>query len=328
MHRISLSVGIIAAALVAVLTVPASAQATRTWVSGVGDDVNPCSRTAPCKTFAGAISKTAVNGEINCIDPGGFGAVTITKSITIDCDGTLGSVLAAGTFGIIVNITPVDETSIVTIRNLEINGAATGITGIRFISGAALHVYNVNINRFNAAGATSGFGIQFAPSNQNAELSVANSFITDSGNVAANTGAAIQIQPTGTGNARVILNRVQVQNSVRGVFADTTGSTGSGIVLNIRDSELSGNTNVGVAGVAPGLTPATLVNLDRVTSASNSVGVIANGAGVIIRMSNSTVNGNATGLTVAGGGQILSYKTNNLVGNTTEGAPTGFLLQN
>src|SRR3954449_10335073 len=77
---------------------PASAQATRTWVSGVGDDVNPCSRTAPCKTFAGAISKTAINGEINCLDPGGYGAVTITKSITIKCEGVIGGILAAGTF--------------------------------------------------------------------------------------------------------------------------------------------------------------------------------------------------------------------------------------
>ena len=67
-------------------------QASRTWVSGVGDDANPCSRTAPCKTFAGAISKTAAQGEINCLDPGGFGAVTITKAITIDCVGTLGSI--------------------------------------------------------------------------------------------------------------------------------------------------------------------------------------------------------------------------------------------
>src|SRR4029434_3668867 len=78
-------------------------QATRTWVSGVGDDVTPCSRTAPCKTFAGAISKTAAGGEINAIDPGGFGAVTITKSITLDGGTGSGwaSILAAGTSGII-----------------------------------------------------------------------------------------------------------------------------------------------------------------------------------------------------------------------------------
>ena len=68
-------------------TAPAAAQATRTWVSGTGDDANPCSRTAPCKTFAGAISKTAAGGEISVLDPGGFGAVTITKSISIVSEG-------------------------------------------------------------------------------------------------------------------------------------------------------------------------------------------------------------------------------------------------
>src|SRR3954452_3521594 len=79
-----------------VLTGALHAQATRTWVSGVGDDANPCSRTAPCKTFAGAISKTADKGEISVLDPGGFGAVTITKGITINGEGTLAGILNAG----------------------------------------------------------------------------------------------------------------------------------------------------------------------------------------------------------------------------------------
>src|SRR6516162_4613394 len=100
-HKSFLS--LICAFIFASLVVPASAQATRTWVSGVGEDANPCSRTAPCKTFAGAISKTAAAGEIDCLDPGGFGAVTITKSITIDCLHTLGGVLVSGTNGINVS---------------------------------------------------------------------------------------------------------------------------------------------------------------------------------------------------------------------------------
>src|SRR5476649_1743117 len=98
---------------------PAYAQATRTWVSGVGDDANPCSRTAPCKTFAGAISKTAAAGEINCIDPGGFGALTITKAITIDCANTEAGVLVAGTNGFSVNAGAGD---VVTLRGLDIFG--------------------------------------------------------------------------------------------------------------------------------------------------------------------------------------------------------------
>src|SRR2546422_3201772 len=99
-----------------------SAQATRTWVSGVGDDANPCSRTAPCKTFAGAISKTAPGGEIDALDPGGFGTLTITKAITIDGGGgQVASVLAAGTVGFTINAGAADR---VILRNLAINGAS------------------------------------------------------------------------------------------------------------------------------------------------------------------------------------------------------------
>src|SRR5258706_6011285 len=131
----------------------AEAQATRTWVSGVGDDVNPCSRTAPCKTFAGAISKTATNGEINCLDPAGYGAVTITKSITIDCEDTQGSILAAGTTGVIINIIAATDTKkAVKLRGLSINGAGTGLNGIRLLAASTLNVEAVVIDGFTQHG--------------------------------------------------------------------------------------------------------------------------------------------------------------------------------
>src|SRR2546421_1742914 len=123
MKKFMLPGTILGGILIAMLHVGAAqAQATRTWVSGVGDDANPCSRTAPCKTFAGAISKTAAGGEIDCIDPGGFGAVTITKGITIDGGGTFGSILASLTNGIIINDAASPPTAVVTIRNISING--------------------------------------------------------------------------------------------------------------------------------------------------------------------------------------------------------------
>src|ERR1700752_1533441 len=110
MTRFALPTTILGGVVFALLqTAPAQAQATRTWVSGVGDDANPCSRTAPCKTFAGAISKTAAQGEINVLDPGGFGAVTITKSITISSDSIEAGVLVSGTNGIVVNVTSTDN---------------------------------------------------------------------------------------------------------------------------------------------------------------------------------------------------------------------------
>src|SRR6202051_2846623 len=106
--KTSVLLAFVCAMFMALFSMPANAQATRTWVSGVGDDANPCSRTAPCKTFAGAISKTAVGGEINCIDPGGFGALTITKSIAIICDDVEAGVLVSGTNGISISAGPTD----------------------------------------------------------------------------------------------------------------------------------------------------------------------------------------------------------------------------
>ena len=127
------------------------AQATRTWVSGVGDDANPCSRTAPCKTFAGAISKTAGLGEIDAVDPGGFGVLTITKSITLDGSGTHASILASGTVGLNIVAGPNDK---VVIRNLSINGSGTtlGTYGIHIQSAGEVIIENVAVFNFSTAG--------------------------------------------------------------------------------------------------------------------------------------------------------------------------------
>src|SRR6266513_1275177 len=127
--------------LMAIATI-AQAQATRTWVSGVGDDANPCSRTAPCKTFAGAISKTASPGIINCLDPGGFGAVTITKEIMIDCTGTLGSVLSSGVQGIIINALTNHR---IILRNIDISGTGTtlGTNGINIAQAQSVQLQGV-----------------------------------------------------------------------------------------------------------------------------------------------------------------------------------------
>jgi hypothetical protein len=127
MQKVVFAIAIVGTILVAALYAPyAHAQATRTWVSGLGDDVNPCSRTSPCKTFAGAISKTAAGGEINVLDPGGFGAVTITKSISIISQFEAG-VSVSGTNGIVVNAGPKDR---VLLDGLDIEGLGTGLNGV------------------------------------------------------------------------------------------------------------------------------------------------------------------------------------------------------
>ena len=140
-----------AASLAVVFSTAANAQ-TRTWVSGTGSDANPCSRTAPCQTFAGAFSKTATNGEISALDPSGFGTINITKSITVNGDGTLASILNSGTTGIIVNITTNLATDKVVIRNVSIQGAGTGTDGVRVIDGAEVILDNITIGGFTDAG--------------------------------------------------------------------------------------------------------------------------------------------------------------------------------
>lgn len=199
---------------------PASAQATRTWVSGVGDDVNPCSRTAPCKTFAGAISKTAAGGEINCLDPGGFGAVTITKSLTIDCHFTEGGVLAGGN-GIVINAL---STDIVTLRGLDIFGVSPPSNGVRILVAAAVTIEDCTIRRFNGA---NSWGISFQPSGST-NLHVSRTTIV--GNGSGGTGGGILMQPTGSGSTHAVLEDVIIQqNAGHGVSQDSTGNTGSGV---------------------------------------------------------------------------------------------------
>ena len=166
------------------LASPGDAQATRTWVSGVGDDVNPCSRTAPCKTFAGAISKTATGGEICALDSGGFGSVTITKSITIDGTPMLAGILAAMVNGIIINITdPKDVAKSVRIRGLSLNGAGTGNQGINVIAANKLTVEDSVIDGFVNNGINLATGMLF----------VRNTTIRNNGGAGINVGSGAQL---------------------------------------------------------------------------------------------------------------------------------------
>jgi hypothetical protein len=151
--------------LIALFSSAVQAQATRTWVSGVGDDLNPCSRTAPCKTFAGAISKTAAGGEIDALDSAGFGSVVIRKSVTIDGTGTMAGILApAGTTGITINITDTKELKPVRLRGLSINGVGTGANGINVILAGLVSVEDCVIDGFTANGIKVASGVVFVRS--------------------------------------------------------------------------------------------------------------------------------------------------------------------
>src|SRR5437899_2713940 len=213
-------------------TVMMQAQATRTWVSGVGDDANPCSRTAPCKTFAGAISKTADCGEIDALDPGGFGAVTITKSITLDGTGTLAGILASLTTGIIINA---DNTKVVTIRGLTIDGACNGIRGINVIQAKTVNVEDCVIFRF----ANEGILVNDA---DGAALNVRNSVIRDNAGdgISTTTSAA---SPTAI---KATLDNVRLSGNANGLHAK------SGSRVTARNCVFSNNTTNGIFSDAAG----------------------------------------------------------------------------
>jgi hypothetical protein len=221
----------------------ASAQATRTWVSGVGDDVNPCSRTAPCKTFAGAISKTAAGGEISVLDPGGFGAVTITKSITLSGVGINSSILGTNTNGVNITAGPND---IITLRNLQINGVGSGLAGVRMFSGAALIIDNVNIFGFDtgveaSAGNTTVYH-SFISNNRSFGLNAkANSSITVEDSMLTNNNVAVQAMTAGT-----------VRMSNNSIYNNLTGfGCGGGTLVSAGDNRKANN----VGGTVPACAP-------------------------------------------------------------------------
>ncbi|MFD2058775.1 right-handed parallel beta-helix repeat-containing protein [Mesorhizobium calcicola] len=293
------------------LIAPASAQATRTWVSGVGNDADPCSRTAPCKTFAGAISKTATAGEINCLDPGGFGTVTITKSITIDCKTTEGGVLSTLVNGIVVN-TPAG--SAVHLRGIDIDGGGTGLDGVRMLGQGQLHIEDSNIER------VTGNGVEFAP-NGNSELYISNTRIAETGaeGVLIKTSFAVGIN--------AILSKVEITNSASGILVDGTGNTVA-MNLTLTDSVVSGNTGNGVAikSVAAA-SPVRATIIGNTISANAGSGVNANGAAAsgngsaIAFLGESTIFGNVTGASNTGSGAVQSFKNNMISGNVSDGTP-------
>lgn len=287
---------------------PAAAQATRTWVSGVGDDANPCSRTAPCKTFAGAISKTAAGGEINCLDPGGWGTVTITKSMTIDCSQFPGSILNASVPGITVNAGAND---VVVIRGLEINGSLSspGTFGIRFLSGASLQLENVVIRGDTLNDAA---GISFVPST-NAKLLVRNTVISQAG---AGAGAGIFIQPNATGTVQATIEHSSIFGvSAPGIKVDGSNGGSAGVVLQVTNSVIAGN-SFGLFLFSSGgsAVPVKAILAHNTIANNTNTGLLVNGATITALASDTTINNNGQGV-INAGGTVLSYQDNPVFSN-------------
>lgn len=277
----------------------ASAQATRTWVSGVGDDANPCSRTAPCKTFAGAISKTAAGGEIDVLDPGGFGAVTITKSITIDGGPDAGGILSAGSNGVVINAATTDT---VTLRNIRIQGVGTGLQGVRVIQAGTVNVENCVIANCTQK------GIDVQPTT-GCRLIVSDTVIR--GNTNGANGGGIFIKPGVGGNVTTLLNRVKLERNTFGIRVEDN------TITSIRDSSLSMNDTHGIVAVSA----TAIVNVDECLFSRNSASGLRAATGGTIRFGRCTIVNNTTGLDSVGG-NLVSFTNNAITGNTTNGSPT------
>jgi hypothetical protein len=278
----------------------AHAQATRTWVSGVGDHANPFSRTAPCKTLAGPISKTATGGEINVLDPGGFGGVTITKSITISSEGFEAGVLVSGTNAIIVNA---PTTAVVVLRGLDIEGLGTGLAGIKVLAAGRVHVEKCTINNFTQK------AIDFEPSAAAAstsQLHVSDTIIRN--NVGASSGG-ILVKPGANVTATGTVENTQLRNGQFGLRVEDNS--------NVTATKTTAAGNVGAGFIAVSNATAVTLNLFNCVAAGNGFGIKADNPNATVKVSSCLVAGNATGLSATG--HIISFGN---TFNADTGAPT------
>ncbi len=288
------------------LVVAAAAQAqTRTWVSGVGDDLNPCSRTAPCKTFAGAISKTAKDGEISVLDPGGYGSVTITKSIYIN--GThgagYGSILNASVTGVSINITSgTDVRKAVRLRGLDINGASTGINGVSILAANNVWIEDSVIDGNTGNGTTTGIGIRVATA------ASCNLYVSDT--VIHKNITGIRVTTSG-GFAVANIRNSNIEGNTNGLDVSTNG------FATVENSRFAANSTNGVATTAAS---GTITIRDSILS--NNGTAINAAAGSTLRSLSNLLNNNTTGF----GGSTAVIQTdgqNRNVANGTPGSPGG-----
>jgi hypothetical protein len=300
MNKIPFGHLMFAGALAAVIhAAPAQAQ-TRTWVSGTGNDGNPCSRTQPCQTLAGAISKTNAGGEISVLDPGGLSPVTINKAITINGEGTLASVLTSSGTAITVAAGASDQ---VILRNLSINGAGGGSVAIAINSG------NVTIDKCFIYGFTSGFvggfGVNIAASGS------LNVDIRDTALSNNSWGVAAQ---TSSGSVTVSLDNVHI--SALGVGVVTLSG---GVLVSVRNSYIKNASSAAVITSSG----ASTITLDHTMLTNNGTAVNASASGSTIRLNEVSMFDNTTGLAIGAGATIATANNNHSAGNTTSAGTNG-----
>jgi hypothetical protein len=297
----------------------AHAQATRTWVSGVGDDANPCSRTAPCKTFAGAISKTAAGGIIMAMDDGGFGTLTITKPITVDGGHHSAGVLSSGGInGINININPATQPANfvnngkVVLKNLKFEGNTSipsaggftpGLNGIRITNARIVKIYNSDIGFYSR----NGIAVEPDPG-ETTKLVAKNNYIHDNG------GIGVALAPKNAAVAKATLRNNDIDSNTCGVAAMGFGF----------DSAFNFLGDCAAASSASGISATAIVNSfhNAFTDGANT-GVFSRGPNAVNRIGGNDITGNSQfGLREMDGGSIASFGNNMVTDNGSNGAPT------
>ncbi len=297
-RKIALLPAVIALALPLLAASPAQAQATRTWVSGTGDNTKNCSRTTPCQTFSGALAKTAPGGEINCLDPGDFGTVNITFSVTISCEaGTAGILVTEGAAGITINAATTD---VVTLRGLDIDGQGSGVAGIQILSAKAVHIEKTAIRNFRS-GSTAATGITTTP------LGSVTIFLFIADTVISDNDYGIRLR-SGGGFKVASLKNVAITGSTQDGL-ELAG--GNNIYANVTGSIILGNGDRAVV-VDSGST----ANIERSMLANNGVALVTDG---IIRISGNNIYNNTAAIAIGPGGKLQSDGTNKH-GNSNGGA--------
>jgi hypothetical protein len=299
----------IAAALALAVTlpaIPANAQtAIRTYVSISGSDSNPCSLTAPCRHFQAAVNATSLGGEVDSLDPGGYGSFIISQAITIDGEGW--SYVAPPTNGaaITINANPGDK---VFLRSLSLNGiGVTGSTGILFNTGGILTVQASQIRNF------SGDGIDFfTTSSPSVELSVTNTLVADNG------GDGINVQPSGNAAATAYFDAVEASdNALSGILLSGANSTGT--ITATADGTAAVGNGVNGAGynVTAGTASAVTLMLYHTVSANNQgSGLEVTGAGAKIWADGGAVMSNLLhSWDITSGGVIETFSDNYVANN-------------
>jgi hypothetical protein len=206
---------------------------SQTWVSAtLGSDSNPCTRSSPCLTFAAAIAQTTAGGEIDCLDPGDFGAVTITISLTIKCDPqSNGGVLVAGTPGITV---AAPAGNVVYLQGLDFEGVGSGTNGVQVSSGGLVFIINCSIRDFT------GNGVNVTSTTAGQRVAIRDSVII-------NNAGGVNVQGNGVGNVADIENTLIDGNSGFALQA-ATGNT-IALVNSIVTGSPNAISNLGTASI-------------------------------------------------------------------------------